>query len=360
MYDQSADWASHYSSKLAARGGVMLHAVNLGWTVRECQAVFLNPANPGSALWTTGSHGKDHGQHEAARRLRADYERCTAKAVQDPAYSSGQEVRQELSMVRAQVGASIWPGRTGKTDRAVLLGVLDRMIEVGSDRINMSERDTGLRAGVTRDTARASMRRLAQAGLIERSKDTLPEGISQLAPGPARADLIKVVGVAISLHINLKTSPGESYMERKGNTYDPAHETWLHLGKGAGELWSLLTDDPQGVRELARAANVSPSTVSRRQLPKLAEHELAAMQDKGWILGPCTPDDVVEARQWRGNDSKSAKRHMTVALDRIAYDITGRKIITVAEAKAAHPGMAGEIDRKFGGLEEVPVLAKAS
>ena len=49
-----------------------------------------------------------------------------------------------------------------------------------------------------------------------------------------------------------------------------------------------------------------------------------------------------------------------VALDRIAYDITGRKVITVAGAKAAHPGMASEIDRKFGGLaESAPVLATA-
>ena len=140
-------------------------------------------------------------------------------------------------------------------------------------------------------------------------------------------------------------------MERKGNTYNPAHETWLHLGKGAGELWSLLTDDPQGVRELARAASVSPSTVSRRQLPKLADQELAARQDDGWVTGPRTPNQVAEANGWHGNESKAAKRRLTVALDRIGYDIA-RGHVTVAQARADHPGMASEIDRKFGGLDQ--------
>jgi len=344
------DWASHYDTQLAARGGVMMHAINLGWTLQECRAVFLDDSNPGSVLWTQGSSGREHGPHEAARRLGADYGRCAAKAAQDPAYSSGQEARQELSTVRALVRASIWPGRTGKTDRAVLLGILDRMIEIGSDRINMPERDAALLGGVHRTAARNSLRRLSEAGLIERTRDTGTREVSHLAPGPARAHLIKASSVAISTHINLKTSPGESYMGRKGNTYDPAHETWLHLGKGAGELWSLLTDDPQGVRELARTVSVSPSTVSRRQLPKLAGHELAVMQDKGWILGPRTPGEVADANGWKGNDSKTARRRKEVVLDRISYDIT-RGAISVAEAKIGHPGLASEIDARFGGLE---------
>ena len=287
MFDQSDDWASHYSSKLAARGGVMLHAVNLGWTLAECRAVFLNPANPGSALWTQGSHGQDHGPHEAARRLRADYERCTAKAVQDPVYSSGQEVRQELSAVRAAVADSVWRGRTGRTDRAVLMGILSRMIEVGSDRINFSERDTALRAGVTRDTARASLRRLVQAGLIERTRDTGPKGVSQLAPGPARADVIKVSSGPILTHINLKTSPGESYMDAKGATHGATqadHECWVQMGKSAAGLYVVLTGTPQSARTLADLAGVNRKTADR-QLPKLAGYDLAVRQDDGWITG---------------------------------------------------------------------------
>jgi hypothetical protein len=352
MYDQPDGWAGHYGSKLAARAGVMLHAVNLDWSLAEVRAVFLNPANPGSALWTTGSHGQDHGPHESARRLRADYGRCAAKAAQDPAYSSGQEVRQELSVVRAQAGASIWAGRNGKTDKAMLLGILGRMIAVGSDRINLSVRDASLAAGLSPASlkpAQKSLARLVESGWLERSQPEQPA--CQLAPGPARAAVYKLAGVAKRPHINLKGSPGECYMGSKGNTCDPAHECWLHLGKGAGTLWSLLTDDPKGVRELARQAAVSPSTVSRRQLPKLTEYDLAVSRDQGWILGPSTPDDVVKTQGWVGNESKTARRRQGVALDRIGYDIGGRKILTVEQAMREHPGLASEIDRKFGGLK---------
>jgi hypothetical protein len=358
MYDPECDWADYYFTKLAARGGVMLHAVNLGWTLEDCRGAFLKDANPGSVLWTQGTDGRWLGPHEATRRLRADHVRASAKAAQEPAYRSGQEVRQELAVQRAAVAALPWTGRTGRTDRDVLLGALDHMIKVGSDRIDYSVRDASLGAGVYPQAARRSLKRLVQAGWLEVSQPERKKEGSQLAPSPALANTYRFTGVRLSPHMNLKdSSPREGYVGCKPNTYDAGHETWVRLGKAAGSIWSELAHDPQGVRQLARAAGVSPSTCSNH-LPKLAEHKLADRLEAGWVRGPATPAEVAETKGWAGNESKTAKRRKEFALDRIAHDIT-RGQVTVAQAKAAHPGLASEIERKFGGLEaeDKPLMA---
>ena len=335
----SGNWEKHYRTQFKARRGVMLHAVNLGWSLKDCRVAFLNPANPGSVLWTQGTGGRELRPVEKVKRLEADYKSCTAKAVQSPPAAGADEIRQRVGVIRGQVAAVHFPGRDGRTDRDVLLAVLGRMTEVGCDRVNLSVRDASLRAGVSVRTAKESLKRLVRAGWLGRTRNTVR----------GQADWFQFKGVALLPHMSPKDSPGEVIWGKNATPLDPAHECWLHLGKAAGTVWSCLTDQPQGVRQLARAGGVDPSTASR-QLPKLAEHKLADHVDQGWIAGPCTPVDVMLNMGWLGNGSRTAKRLKDVAIDRVAYALM-RGEITLAQAKADHPGLASEIDSRFGGLE---------
>ena len=339
----SGDWEKHYLTRFKARRGVMLHAVNLGWSLKDCRVAFLNPANPGSVLWTHGSDGRKLRSPEAVRRVEGDYRSGIAKAVKSPPAAGADEIRQRTGVIRGQVAAAPFHGQAGRTDQNVLLAILDRMAEVGCDKVNLSVRDASLRAGCSVKTAKVSFKRLVQAGWLERTRN----------PARGQADWFRFKGVAKLPHMSPKDSPGQVIWGRNPTLPDPAHECWLHLGKGAGKVWASLTEQPQGVRQLARAGRVDASTCSR-QLPRLAEQRLADQQERGWVTGPCTPDDVVLNNGWLGNASKTAKRRRDILMDRISYDII-RGQITVAEASMAHPGMASEINARFGGLEIAPL-----
>lgn len=356
----SAEWQDHYGTQFKARRGVMLHAVNLGWDIRDCRVTFLNPANPGTVLWTQGSDGRELGPSESLKRLEGDFKAAMARAVAAPASQGADEVRQRLGVIRGQVAAGQWAGRTGRTDRDVLLAILSRMTEVGCDVINFSERDASLKAGVSsRNTVRKSLRRLTQAGWIERTQSQ-KEG--NLTPVTRTASLIRLKGGPEVTHINLKSRTGEVIWGNSGPPSEPpSHEVWLRLGKAAASIYGVLDSEPRSARRVAAEAGVSRTTCNKH-LPVLASHNLAGKQDDGWILGTCTPLDVLlnNADTWLGPDAITAKRRRQIKLDRIGYDIY-YGAVTVTQAKAANPDLAAEIGRKFGGLDvqDVPVLAKA-
>jgi hypothetical protein len=61
-----------------------------------------------------------------------DYRDAQRKAAQSPAWQSAVEVRQWLGEVTAEVSSALWPGRTGRTDQAVMLAALRIASEAGT------------------------------------------------------------------------------------------------------------------------------------------------------------------------------------------------------------------------------------
>jgi hypothetical protein len=294
-----------YATKFAARRAVMMHAVNIGWTLEDCRREFLNDYYPGSQLWVTGGNGRKLSKAESEKRLRDDYRACAAKVAQRPAYRHKAEVRQELSILIDRVETRAWGGRTGRTDRDVLVGVLKRMSEIGCDRINYSVRDAMLAAGIASpSTASNALKRLVSDQWLE----LLEKGGWGVA-----AEYRSNVAVRLN-------QPGSSGQREMGESRPEGadHETWLHLGKAARDLYGSLTSEPQTARKLAKAANVHPSTASRN-LPKLRAEDMALETDDGWIIGPLSPDDVAYGNTWIGSNSKTQKRQDRVTTDRISY-----------------------------------------
>lgn len=315
-------WELHgYPSKFAARRAIMTHAINHGWTLQDCRKEFLNTYYPGNYFWTTGEDGRHLSNAESEKRIRDDYRACAELVSQQPTYRYAAEVRQELSILISRVEARAWGGRTGRTDRDVLVGALKRMAEIGSDRINLSARDAMLMAGLASpSTASKSLRRLVGDEWLELTEKG----------GWGVASEYKS-NVAVRLNRPDGTGQREIGETRPESA---AHEVWLHHGKASRDLYGSLTNKPQTARQLAKAANVSPSTASRN-LPKLKADGMAVETDEGWVIGPLSPDDVVYAYGWLGDNSKTQKRQDRVTTDRMAYAMKTNAIVEVTPEAAS-------------------------
>jgi predicted transcriptional regulator len=321
MFYHGESWELRgYASRFAARRAIVTHAVNRGWSADDCRRELLNPAYPGSQFWTNGQDGRELTPAEAERRVREDHRACAAYVADRPTYRHAAEVRQEMSVLTARIAARPWPGRTGRTDRDVLAGLLTEMLDVGTDRINYAVRDAMLNAGVkSPDTGNNALRRLEKDGWVERTPVKgwgMATEYKSLVGARLQRDRTEAVGV--------DREPGDA------TPTAASHEAWLHLGKACKAIYEALTSEPQGIREIARRASVSPSTASSN-LPKLASVDMAVKTDDGWVIGAGTPDDYVYWHGYLGDASVTQKLKDRVSTDRMANEMKRNNKVTVED-----------------------------
>ncbi len=53
IYASDFEWSEHYPDKFRARRAVMLHAVNLGWSLETCCLTIFNSG--GYWVWSSGA-----------------------------------------------------------------------------------------------------------------------------------------------------------------------------------------------------------------------------------------------------------------------------------------------------------------
>ena len=325
FYDGDPWEVRGYTSRFATRRAIVTHAVNRGWSAEDCRRELLNPAYPGSELWASGEDGRELSRAESEKRVRADYKACAAYVAERPTYRHAAEARQEMSVLITRIQARPWTGRTGRTDRDVLAGLLTEMLDVGSDRINYAARDAMLNGGVkSPGTANNALWRLAKDGWLERTP----------VKGWGMADQYKsLVGVRLErdrLDGTGDREPGDA----KPTTV--SHEAWHHLGKASKAIYEALTSEPQGVREIARRAGVSPAT-SSSNLPRLAAEDMAAKADGGWVIGTATPDEFVYWHGYLGDASTTQKLQDRVITDRMANEMKRSRVVVEELPELAAP-----------------------
>ncbi len=314
LYGSDISWMSYFTDKFRARRAVMLHAVNRRWTFERCESEFTNCLNPGSVLWTHGSDDRLLGAGETYKRLRKDYEKCTRKVLDSPTVHSQAEARQQVGVVVAYAKDCEWRGVAGRTDHDVLMFVTKKMMELGSTRMNLSTRDIALGAGVSQYTARISVTRLCKAGWL-------------LRRAPAKA------GMAQELELQMPRQ-GDSHENSHNLSYDPpllrrgymrenenpAHETWVRLGKAPKVLYESLQPYPLPANELSAKSGI-PLSTAYRNLPRLASYGLAKKLADGWVLGKISPDDVPHNEGWLEENSKAEQRKEKFTEERTAHKL---------------------------------------
>lgn len=314
------DFTNHgYTTKFAARKAVLLSAVRRGWTCDECFRVFLaDPALPAYELWA--SSRTEIGPHGRLKRLQEDYRQCLAHAANTPAppRSSG-DARAQIGEIIAEAAIADFPGVSGRTDRDVLKAVHATGTEYGSMSVILPARDIALRAGVSRTTAAKSLGRLVTAGWIKRTVkvEGWPTGVYVITRGKEVYHNGTYLG-----------QDPDSNMSTCG-TPDPAHETWVTLGKAAKAAWSALDTEPRSCREIARRASIGNCT-SLRVLRVLAECALAIRDDdKKWIRGEANPDEVASLHSF----DTVARRKKQYEVERAANDYKAQQ----ADIEAGSP-----------------------
>ncbi len=297
-----------YRTKFQARRAVVLHAINQGWSFRDCELAFLDATTPGSELWLTGADGRDLGQAEPWKRLSSDFKAMQAHASASPLYRSAVEARQRIGELAAEARTWPWKGRSGRTDRDVLSAIHDAATKVGTDSVDVSTRDIALQAGVTARTAATSLKRLEAAGWLSRAPAAWKRGHAvryKLGSQPLQYYTHDSLGV-VEVHVC------------RNATQHAGREIWVRLGKAAHALYQVLDVAPMTARELARRAGVCNSTASRR-LPDLELHGLASKSHRGWSLGTTPPDDVAQAEGWVDAHSRVERRRREYDEDRVTF-----------------------------------------
>jgi len=226
---------------------------------------------------------------------RAELERQWARAVTaaslyprrstEPSPARKRTEQRVVSLVsRMTDQPARWTGKTGAQDRLLLLALAARMLAAASERVQLSERDWAVAAGLTREAVADRLPRLRQQGWIVRA---------QRAVGPWAA----VWGVGNpgggdsgSGSVFSSTLEGEIVEELEHARADVWHARELVvLGF---RVWSLLREGSAPVGEVATRLGLCPATV-RVKLRALRQ------------VGLCTTDG--RAYRGRGRLERAAR-----------------------------------------------------
>jgi DNA-binding transcriptional regulator YhcF (GntR family) len=223
-----------------------MSAHNCGWTRQQFIGAMLDPKN------LAGEKYQDMPEVKARKRLERDWERAGDLVDANPATSGAPGVRRHLDHLVEAVMALPWSGRTGGTDRHVLLTVLALAYEVGTYTPAFSTRTLAAASNKRQQTVSRSMARLREAGyLIQVTPSTYTKSAVYRIEVPAlqSGSLNPPLGLVVS-------DPFKSVRTVLG------HDLFTRgcLGETAGRLWTQL--DPlrdYTVREMAAASGLSLS-----------------------------------------------------------------------------------------------------
>ncbi len=192
---------------------------------------------------------------------------------------SPSEILEELSDARAAIWATEWPGRTGNTDRKVMLALCELGTGSGTTMFAFGSRRIALVAQAEDKTVRRSLGRLVDGGWLER----LPA--SKLGD----ADTYRFGQKLDKMTAHIPSPPRD-----KCGSYDqtdpdrvslhPAFRNGSGLGQGPGRTWLILRrlSGPSTAKEISQAGAAARRTVDRH-LEILKSHGLAVKDGKNWM-----------------------------------------------------------------------------
>lgn len=277
---------------------------------------------------------RERGQAAADRWLARTWERAGDYTAAHPVGPDGGDGPARVAEVAAAHARAPWPDKSGTTDRQVLAAILARAEAAGTPEVAASSRDVALAAGVGRDTAERSVRRLRADGWL---------AVAQ-APDRGRS-LATVHRLQVPAERrNEATYTPPSRRESSGliATLTPdAFRTRRGLSAGAWQVLAAVVADP-GADLPALAAAVGKRRNgkgrhdgTRRHLARLAGLGLIVGDGGGWRA----PDDLdarladladllgtagATRRQADRIDRQRAARALVLARLRAAQDRDGK------------------------------------
>jgi hypothetical protein len=188
--------------------------------------------------------------------------------------------RDVIDQVAAAAASAAWPGKGGASDLAVLEELLRVAARVGTSTPAAALGDLAVGAGVSRDTARAAVRRLHRAGWVR-------------IAAPATPTCATTYQLTVPTGTHTPTGPHTAQIPPRDTVGDLGHDAarWAALGKSTTRVLRHLGTTPVTVADLATQVSMSAASV-RHHLRKLAAHQLAARTGTGWVRQ--VPVDLVQ------------------------------------------------------------------
>ena len=228
-----------------------------------------------------------------------DWARAERKVASIPKLVGRQEAVYQARTLREDADKMMWRGTAGASDRAAY----DALLEIGEQLgklldVGVSVRQLAERAGLGREAASNSLKRLQARGLIK--KTFVGHG-----KAPARWNLLPSLR---SISDNQPTGVPVVVGPDCPGGFASDCWRWRGLGKAKFKVWRLLGSEPVKTKDLVPSLGVGSRTV-QQHLAVLEEVGLATRQADGWVKGPDTPEKVGEWLSTAGAGVRQAERH---------------------------------------------------
>ncbi|OBH58996.1 hypothetical protein A5687_21285 [Mycobacterium mantenii] len=266
--DTNNRYAGRSQMALAIASGVR----RTGYDFATFRAVMANRENLGGAKYHALEDGE--GNEDPEKFLTRTWEKAADQLTPH-------EILAEISNVRTAIQAVEWRGRTGNTDRAVMLALCELGTASGTTALTFGSRRIAVVAQVEDRTVRKALGRLVTEGWLRCEK----------ASGIGDADTYRF-GPKLDKMTALNPSPPISIGARCGNNdrsdgdrvlLHPVFRNRSGLGKNTGRTWSILASlgRPATAKEVAEAGAGERRTVDRH-LRLLEKHGLATKSGIRW------------------------------------------------------------------------------
>ncbi|WP_405159654.1 helix-turn-helix domain-containing protein [Nocardia sp. NBC_01499] len=269
--DTEAKYAGRAPMALAVASGLR----RAGYDFTTFRAVMTNRTNGCSAKYFALLEGE--GSEDPDKFLVRVWDKSAEQL-------SPQRIVADIEKVRALVMADQWQGRTGNTDRSVMLA----LCELGTTSVTtvfaFGSRRIAEVAQVQEKTAQRALRRLVDAGWLERVKAAKIGDSDTYRFGP---DVDKMTAHSSPPIVNERTM-WSSYGQLDDDRVlmHPVFRNGSGLGRGPGATWLTLRNlgRPVTAQEIAEAIDGSRRTIDRH-LKALSRHGLAVKTGSRWEAG---------------------------------------------------------------------------
>jgi len=256
-------WHSTSLSRRHLTFSIAMSAYMCCWEFDDYCDAILDPKN------IAGEKFQDMPVEKAKKELAYDWEKAVDLVLANPPMKGVEMVRKRLEKQVEFILSLPWGGRTGSTDRHVLLTMVSLSYEVGTYTPAFSTRTLAVASGKTTKTVRAPLNRLRESGHL---KIVTPST-------PTKSAIYEITSLGTKVTPLITYSPRES--SGVSSVEVSGHDIFTYgcLGNTAFRLWSTLNDSREyTVKEMAGATGL-PENTCRNAANKLASVGLVSKRE---------------------------------------------------------------------------------